>query len=70
MHKEPATLCPTDIVPLVNIAWEKSFTRSDINKKAIVERGWIPLNRNLLLYKEIQSTMTLAEKESFTKKYI
>ena len=68
MHIEPATLCPTDIVPLVNIAWEKSFTRTDLNKKAIAERGWTPLNRNLLLYKEIQSTMTVAEKASFTEK--
>ena len=35
---------------------------------AIAERGWTPLNRNLLLYKEIQSTMTAAEKEQFTGK--
>ena len=68
MHIEPATLSATDIVPLVNIAWEKSFARIHLNKMAIAERGWTPLNRNLLLYKEIQSTMTAAEKEQFTGK--
>ena len=68
MHMDPATLCATDIVPLVNIAWEKSFARTNLNKKAIAERGWTPLNRNLLLYKEIQSTMTKAEKLNFSDK--
>lgn len=37
-----------------------------MNKKAIEERGWGPLNRNLLLYKEVQSTMTNAEREQFS----
>ena len=39
MHIEPATLAATDIVPLVNIAWEKSFARIHLNKMAITERG-------------------------------
>ena len=36
-----------------------------MNRKAIAERGWQPLNRNLLLYKEIHDTMTTAERQSF-----
>ena len=39
MHIDPASLCPTDIIPLVNIAWEKSFQRVHMNRKAIAERG-------------------------------
>ena len=33
------------------------------NKKAIVERGWNPLNYNLLTYPEIRATMTKSERE-------
>ena len=35
------------------------------NKKAIAERGWGPCNRNLLLYKEIQNTMTKEDMKTF-----
>jgi hypothetical protein len=42
-------LLPTDIIPLVNYAWEHSFMRVETNKKAICDRGWYQLNRNLLL---------------------
>ena len=65
LHIEPASLCATDIIPLVNQAWSLSFARVELNKKAIAERGWGPLNRNLLLYKEVQHTMTKQERESF-----
>ena len=33
------TLLPTDLMPLINKAWVKSFARVDKNKKAIAERG-------------------------------
>jgi len=55
---DPPSLSSTDIIPLVNVAWSASFARISKNKKAIAERGWGPCNRNLLLYKEIQNTMT------------
>ena len=55
---DPPQLTATDIIPLVNKAWNASFARVDSNKKAIAERGWGPCNRNLLLYKEIQHTVT------------
>ena len=42
------TFKQTDIVPLVNKAWKKSFARKDIAKKAIVDRGWSVLNYCLL----------------------
>ena len=50
-------LVPTDIIPLVNLCWDDSFANVRTNKKAIVERGWAPFNRNLLLNKEIRATM-------------
>ncbi len=55
------SLLPTDIVPLVNFAWDKSFTRIELNKKAITDRGYNPLNDQLLLDKSIQATMTESE---------
>jgi hypothetical protein len=40
--------CVTDIIPLLNRSWEKSFANQDSAKKAIEERGWGPLNYCLL----------------------
>jgi hypothetical protein len=51
-------LVSTDIIPLVNYAWDLSFALVDSNKKAIWERGWCPLNRNLLLHPSLRETMT------------
>ena len=51
----------TDIIPLINKAWNDSFARVEKNKQAIAERGWYPLNRNILLNDELRSTMTPAE---------
>jgi hypothetical protein len=33
---------------LVNIAWEKSFAKSELTRKAVRNRGWYPLNYCLL----------------------
>jgi hypothetical protein len=49
------TIEKTDIVGLVTYAWEHSFARQDTNKKAVAERGWGPLNYNILLHPEINS---------------
>jgi hypothetical protein len=50
----PATLERSDIVKFVNIAWQKSFARVDINTKAIAERGCPPLNYVILDHPELQ----------------
>ena len=34
----------TDIMVIVNNAWQQSFAQVDHNKKAISDRGWDPLN--------------------------
>ena len=39
---------PTDIIPLVNMAWGKSFANAKNCKKAIHKRGWGLLNYCLL----------------------
>ena len=65
MFIDNPTLCSTDLIPMINEAWTLSFARVQNNKKAISERGWCPLNRNLLLYKELLQIMTEADRETF-----
>jgi hypothetical protein len=38
----------TDIIPLLRHAWDVSFGRANIAKKAVANRGWGPLNYVLL----------------------
>jgi hypothetical protein len=52
----PATLDKSDIVQIVNVAWQKSFGRVDTNNRAIAARGWGPLNYILLDHPELQET--------------
>jgi hypothetical protein len=51
-------IIPSDIIPIVNYAWSGSFDNVETNIKAILERGWFPLNRMSLLHPEIRKTMT------------
>jgi hypothetical protein len=53
---QPPTIVKTDIMPLVNEAWGKSFARRESNKKAISARGWNPLNRGCLKDPEVLAT--------------
>ena len=55
----------TDIMIIVNDAWQQSFARVDHNKKAISDRGWGPLNYNLLNDEDIKATMTDLESREF-----
>jgi hypothetical protein len=56
-------IIPSDIIPIVNYAWSGSFDNVDTNIKVILERGWCPLNRMLLLHPEIRKTMTAKDIE-------
>ncbi len=49
-------LLRTDIIPIVNAAWTKSFAKTNSNLKAIQDRGWGPLNKVLLHHPEICSS--------------
>jgi hypothetical protein len=55
-HNMPVQINSEDIIPLINKAWGPSFANKVTNQKAIAARGWFPLNRNLLLHKEIKET--------------
>ena len=62
-------LVRTDIVPIVNYAWQRSFSNVENNLKAIADRGWGPLNRILLSHHEIISskiTPTEVEENAIT----
>ena len=66
---EPPTLTPQDIIPLINEAWKVSFARvGNNNLRTTSERGWGPLNRNLLLHKDIQSSRSKYERFYFNPK--
>jgi hypothetical protein len=52
----PATLDTSEIVQIVNVAWQKSFARVDTNKRAIAARGLGPQNLILLDHPELQET--------------
>ena len=54
----PGKLVATDIIPLINRAWAKSFVRKDKNRVAVADGGWNLYNRNLLLDPTIRATMT------------
>jgi len=47
-HRDVPKFEPTDIVPLVNRAFPNSFGKNKNAVKAIAERGWNPLNYNIL----------------------
>ena len=62
---DPLTLGLTDIIPILNSAWEASFVNVEKNLKAIADRGWGPLNYELLNNSDIQATMTTANQEHY-----
>jgi hypothetical protein len=62
----PITIEKTDIIPLSNYSWKGSFARIKSNKKALSERGWAPLNYNLLLHPEIATTKPRSTEENAT----
>ena len=65
MFIDNPTLCSTDIIVITNEACTLSFARVQNNRKAISKQGWDSLNRNLLLHKELLSTTTKPDRESF-----
>ena len=62
-HFLTPTIEPHEIIDIVSVAWEKSFSRVETNKNAISERGWFPFNRNLMTYPCLRATMTDEEKK-------
>ena len=56
------SLVDTDLIPLINKAWKASFARVDKNRNAHADRGWNPLNQNLLLNVDLRATVTSKER--------
>ena len=54
----------SDILPLYNRVWPKSFGQKKGNQKAIRDRGWCPLNRRLLTDPEVVKTKPLPTNNS------
>ena len=52
----------TDLMPIINYAWNCSFARRDKNKNAISDRGWNPLDWKLLTDNDLRATMTQKKK--------
>ena len=50
---------PTDIIPLVNMAWKESFANVTNSQKAIRERGWGPLNYCLLDHPDLNQKLDI-----------
>lgn len=50
-------LIPTDIMPMINAAWDISFADFDKNEKAIAATRWNPLTKCLILYPVLQRSM-------------
>jgi len=55
------TIEVNEIMVLINYVWEKSFARVESNRKAISERGWYYLNRNILLNTQLRSITTVRQ---------
>ena len=54
----------TDIIPIVNYAWARSFARVNTNIKARQARGWGPLNQILLSHPDILCTKPKSSNEN------
>ena len=53
IHSLPCTIGLTDIIPLINRTFNKSYGSVTSNLKAIADCGWNPPNRKLMEHKEL-----------------
>ena len=60
---EDQYLKPTDLMPLINKEWNASFARKNKNPQAVADKGWNPLNYNILTMPEIRATVTMDEEK-------
>ena len=56
-------LLPTDIILMINYAWAESFADKKGNVQAILELGFFPLKKKLLLLNDLKRTMTADDKQ-------
>ena len=66
IHCFKETIDKSDLILLINIAWNKSFACIDKNRKTIADRGWGPYNRNIITLSHIRATMTNDERKDYS----
>jgi hypothetical protein len=57
----PPRLERTDILRIVNVAWQSSFARVATSGRAIAAKGWGPLNYIVLDHPELQETKDIVQ---------
>ena len=62
-HTVPEVISPTDIIPLLNRVFHKSYDNIASNLKAVADRGWYPANRKLLEHKDLLNDTTVSPTE-------
>jgi hypothetical protein len=69
-HKAPDNqrFVPTDIIPLISMAWDKSFNRQKIAQAAILDRGWYPLTYCLLDHSRLRRSIVDDKQQSTNTK--
>ena len=50
MNVKSLNINRSDIIPIINFAWSKSFANVENNVKAIRDQGWVPLTSTILQY--------------------
>lgn len=60
---QPLIFKPTDVMPLTNKAWRRSFGDTTKGVKALSKRGWNPCNRMLLTEKDVLKTKLATDTE-------
>ena len=48
MFKTP-TIKRLDIMTIINYVWDCSFICAALNKKLIADKGWVSVNRNIII---------------------
>jgi hypothetical protein len=53
-QRENQRFVPTDIIPLIAFAWNKSFSKVQSERNTVIDRGWAPLTYVLLDHPDLQ----------------
>jgi hypothetical protein len=53
---------PTDIFPLIKVAWDKSFNQKTVARSAVLQRGWYPLTYVLVNHPGLRRNVLKTDK--------
>ena len=63
MNVKSLNINRSDIIPIINFAWSKSFVNVENNVKAIRDQGWVPLTSTILQYPVILASKRESEEQ-------